>query len=521
MPTSTNTIWIDSTFDEHDVDNVVVKVECEMMRPEGIGNFSIPSNILFRARDNTFIDIQEKYTTATGVLDSYYDVSIGFLSVSNDSSYLIDNEVNSYFSYLSSSGVSDVGNKYFNNNLPLSSYKHIKSDIINGNRYYKDSNTTIEYISNSGIHLLYDLNNDYLNFTGSINASGIPIPLYDLSADLMFTYTVCNDELSNSIVNSDVDIFFAGWVDYTFVCGLCSSDETVAYPLDICVTTNNGINKFLSSDIYSVIDNRGIVGVDVYSSETDALIIDNHIDVLYGVVSPINVPIIVGNAIESHIKAEVALYSIRISDISLKPNEFIIGNNSIKFSITDDVYGVSIDDCTLYIDDVEFGIEYDVIDNGAVFSFDFNPDNFFNKESTLSFRIHAENNIGMMLDKTVYLTFGYVVEYKNSLDNRFIDGYGFSNKIAVRVDITDSSICNNKTTLGWEFESRPISNSSMSASINGRLYDADFSGLRAEIYPVSTAYFYNKDFDVVIKAKDLAGNVMDNLYINFRIEEKP
>ena len=40
MPTSTNTIWVDSTFDGGDLGEVGLTVEYELIVPDGIGNFS-------------------------------------------------------------------------------------------------------------------------------------------------------------------------------------------------------------------------------------------------------------------------------------------------------------------------------------------------------------------------------------------------------------------------------------------------------------------------------------------------
>jgi hypothetical protein len=45
--------------------------------------------------------------------------------------------------------------------------------------------------------------------------------------------------------------------------------------------------------------------------------------------------------------------------------------------------------------------------------------------------------------------------------------------------------------------------------------------LPAKIYPHSTAYFYGKEFRVVVKAKDFAGNEMVPLVSSYKIEDKP
>jgi hypothetical protein len=44
--------------------------------------------------------------------------------------------------------------------------------------------------------------------------------------------------------------------------------------------------------------------------------------------------------------------------------------------------------------------------------------------------------------------------------------------------------------------------------------------LLGQIKPLSTAYFYNKKFKLVVTAKDFNGNEMEPLILNYTIEDK-
>lgn len=148
-------------------------------------------------------------------------------------------------------------------------------------------------------------------------------------------------------------------------------------------------------------------------------------------------------------------------------------------------------------------------------------DDFNSLEGPIVFTAHAENQCGDTLEKDYYLTFGYVVEYKNVQDQLDSMDYGFDNKIAVRVTAENYASCPKLSSLAWEFESKTQNNGDLGASITGRFHAWDYSDMTASIQPHSTAYFYGKEFTVVVKAKDFAGNQMEPLNLKYRIEDKP
>jgi hypothetical protein len=99
--------------------------------------------------------------------------------------------------------------------------------------------------------------------------------------------------------------------------------------------------------------------------------------------------------------------------------------------------------------------------------------------------------------------------------------YGFGNKIIVRVTAENYASCPKISSLAWDFDSREQFNNDLGASIVGRFQAYDYGDMPAEIYPKSTAYFYGKEFRIVLNVKDFAGNKMEPLILSYRIEDKP
>ena len=87
--------------------------------------------------------------------------------------------------------------------------------------------------------------------------------------------------------------------------------------------------------------------------------------------------------------------------------------------------------------------------------------------------------------------------------------------------IIDFATCPSLDALAWEFETRPRYKRDLSASIICKRYGAETTNLSAEIYPHSTAYYYNKEFTVTINAKDFSGNAMEPYVLTYKIEDKP
>jgi hypothetical protein len=81
--------------------------------------------------------------------------------------------------------------------------------------------------------------------------------------------------------------------------------------------------------------------------------------------------------------------------------------------------------------------------------------------------------------------------------------------------------CPQVSSLAWSFDSKEQFNNDLGASIVGKAFSYEYSDVSAEIYPQSLAYFYNREFEVILTAKDFAGNEMEPFILNYRIEDKP
>ena len=120
----------------------------------------------------------------------------------------------------------------------------------------------------------------------------------------------------------------------------------------------------------------------------------------------------------------------------------------------------------------------------------------------------------------IYLNYGYSVNYPNNRFNGI--NLGHNNDIIVRVEAENLASCPLKSGYSYLFSTQDYPNSNLSASITGiRNIDLIYSNLGAKIYPLSTAFFYDKIFTVRVEATDYAGNSMEPLEFTFKIESKP
>jgi hypothetical protein len=150
----------------------------------------------------------------------------------------------------------------------------------------------------------------------------------------------------------------------------------------------------------------------------------------------------------------------------------------------------------------------------------YDPSNDFDTlEGPTVITAHGENNNGDVLEQDFNLTFGYIVEYENF--ERFGWYYGQGTQVVVRMSAENLATCPADTADAYWFETREMDRRELTAEIIGS-YSWDASeNLSASIYPQSTAYFYGKVFRVKLTAKDLAGNEMEPLEFEFKIEDKP
>lgn len=212
---------------------------------------------------------------------------------------------------------------------------------------------------------------------------------------------------------------------------------------------------------------------------------------------------------------DVELLSLKIANFSLDIDDYSFASGTICVDITDDIHNVSTADSYFIIGETETsGNTFDAIIDGYTMCFD-SPNDFADLTGATTVTVHAENDNGDILERDFYLTSGYIVEY----DNRTQD-YGFDSQVVVRGSAENLASCPNSGADAYYFTSTPKPSSDLNAMIVGRPWSE--KDLTAEITPTTdTIYFYGKVFRIEVRAKDLAGNVMEPFTFEFRIEDKP
>lgn len=94
--------------------------------------------------------------------------------------------------------------------------------------------------------------------------------------------------------------------------------------------------------------------------------------------------------------------------------------------------------------------------------------------------------------------------------------FEYDESVDVRISAENNVSCPRTATYAYIFDTRHLDNRELSASIAG----VDNSVyLSASITADSTAFFYNKVFNIVIEAKDFSGNEMEPFTFQFKIQD--
>lgn len=521
MPSSSNNIWFDSTFTNGIDTDEYVRVDYYTTAPDGIGNFNMPSVVVYPIPEHRIINIDIN----TFIEDSYdYDSIVdlyNYIDIHTTVSGIVDCEISiNLFDVLYGRGI-DVINSYFVNNYQTLSFIDICGSATIGNRYSIANDIyTYNYIPTSNITNI-TIDNLYTNFTGSIGVSGIAIPSYYGVSDIHNYIFRSDGSVTNSIESMHVDSFFAGWVDYTFLSCIISSD-CVSYMdyMRTYLTAIYGNVNCTESYVCCAVSGRSHVPSTVHSTVQSCIATQSQYQTITGRFTSNELYVSSCNVNASRLLLEVNLLSIKVSDVSLPVGSYIELGKYLYFEVTDDVYGVDSNSCFMVINDNIVSTTSEVITNGYRFLYNVNS-NDFEEGSHSKVTMTGVSNSGVTIDRSVYLTFAYVVAFNNVKELPTAIDYGFENEVVVRVEVHNEASCPTYTSDSWVFKSSAMVNRSLSANINGRLYSMDFLPINAEIIPNSTAYLYNKSMTITVDAKDLLGNRMATYKIDYRIEDKP
>lgn len=504
--------FISSTGGEQDVGS-----EFTVSPPDNIGAVSVPIESFFTDKVDTDLNY---LTELVFVPDTeYYD---NILTEYRLSSTVISGEHNIHTSVdigNTISGLYDVYNDFTSDYLK-EVYRNIFCSVVGGNELEYTEAILSEvwfWPSFSGIQ---DYIINYTNFTGDYTTiSGLPIPHKDFAFPINASINFNDTLVGNS--NTLVSLFFQGWVRFPFVLDFFACDHSIINgPTIEYLSTPNGNVSPLYSDLLSSDCKTEYIISDLYCSLVDFAEIDSEVTVISGCVTDLNCEIKSTDvSCLGFINSDIKLHPIKISKLSIECDSYINSNDYFYVDVTDDTCKVSVSGTYMEINGVRVDTNISGIEDGyrLIFYINNNLDMF---DGETEVHVHGENELGDFVDSYNYLTFGYMIEYINSPDG--FGEYSYNSRVSVRVTAEDMMSCPSDCTYGYNFYTGDLASRDLSSSIVGRYFDKDGADdLAASIYPVSTAYFYGKEFEVVLTAKDFSGNEMEPFIFRYKIQDKP
>jgi hypothetical protein len=520
---STSTVWVDATFITEPLEGQKdVRVEFYPADNDVIGDRSIP--VIYQTAEPDIlgeIDNQVEYfneTTSTS----------GLLSVAEEYYVFAPPKIEDVYISLVEffAGEKDLDSEKNVSHIYTTGYNAISGTLdkritfIAGNRIIIFNDTPVSYRAEDTASGVIDRLVNYMNFSGNTDVSGEPIPFYSLEIDVPHEYTRTTPIKNIGGVNQIVEIAFAGWISTYIGTDIYSVDQgfNEGYNYEVMISGGGVDVHYLEA--YSTTLTVSGVDFDVYCSLVDMAAIGAEAETSPGKIA--NYYYEVYSCAETHgaLNLDIDLFSIKITNFSLDVGEYTTASGFVSVDVLDDECPITTSGTYFMVDGVRVPVTFLSIQDGYRMYYD-PEDDFSSLEGPTTFTVHVENDCGKTLEQDYYLTFGYVVEYDNHPSSWQGMDYGFNNKIAVRVTAENYASCPQVSSLAWDFESKEYFNQDLGASIVGTLYNFEAGDLSAEIAPQSTAYFYGKHFEVVVNARDFAGNEMKPLILTYRIEDKP
>lgn len=518
MPNDNSHVWIDITFDPPLDGEKDIASELTLARADVIGSYSMP--VIYSTAEpvaeelSTWVSYFRELSTTSGVVnvplqyvsiesiveDGVYPVVVLF-TLTEVSSGLNDYRVVYHTGYNTISGT-------FDKVVAFTAGRNLLG-------FYDTPATYITPVSVSGIE---DRIVNYTNFSGNLTISGTPIPAHSSDFNYTVEYGDAFFEEKIGAIDTIVDVGFAGWVSFPMQADIYSCYEGYRDGYELDITSISGSLLPHYTDIYSTSLKVVYIGSDLYCALLDYSTINTDIQTLDGRIWHYDIEIFSAADKRAPITLDIDLFSIKIHNFSLDEGEYTTASGFIYVDVVDDTCPITTSGTYFKVNGIQVPTILEVIDDGYRLFYD-PVDDFTTLAGPTVFTVHAENDCGKVIEKDYYLTFGYIVSYENSILNE-ID-YGHYHKVAVRVTAENYATCPRVSSLAWEFESRSMANVDLSASITGRFHAWDDKTLPARIYPQSTAYFYGKQFRVVVTAKDFSGNEMEPLVLVYKIEDKP
>jgi hypothetical protein len=517
MPDGTNNIWVDATFVSPSDGTEEAVVDISIAEADNIGGYDVPTVYTAGEPEAAVEDFTVSVFIETSSTSGIMDTPLSYFAETGHDEEGMETALIDYVISTSISGSVSSEIKYYTGFDKLDTAIDERLSLIVGNRYDSFLHYPAVFWTYGSISGVSEFWANYTNFSGNLTTSGTPIVSYDTVIDSSQYLTLGSG--TQAVQDSTVDLTFAGWVNFPFDVDVFSVDETMSIHYNWEATTISGGMQANYLDLFCCLEDLSNLDLDVFCSAQQEIELPFETTTVSGRIGYLTLDSFSTLENKNSLNFDVELLSLKISNFSLGIGEYTEADGYITADVTDDVCLVSTSGTYFKVNGQQVLTTLSGITDGYRLYYD--PlDDFETLEGPTVFTVHAENDCGDVLEEDFYLTFGYKVEYLNHPSTNGID-YGYNNKVVVRITAEDMANCPQSSSTAYTFNSEQRKSRDLSASIIGRFYAYDFDGLPASIYPQSTAYFYGKEFEVVVNAKDFAGNEMEPLIIRYRIEDKP
>jgi hypothetical protein len=314
-----------------------------------------------------------------------------------------------------------------------------------------------------------------------------------------------------------VDVSFSGWVPNQIYFDVISSVSGTYNYIDSELTVISGAFLHNYLDVICGISGTKYIRSDMFCCLRDLSYIDYDVAVISGSVDYVDIDLWSTNFNEPYVKCDVDVFPIWFNNFYPDMDEYTQASNSIHIDVHDETYNIVTSGTYFKVDGVVVPVTFSGISDGYTMYYD-PVDDFTSFIGSTTVTAHAENDNGDLLELDYYLTSGYLVEYINK-EPQPID-FGDDNRIVVRMEAENFASCPLTTANGYWFVTENFYNQDLNATIVGVAQEGMSSyniDLSAEIYPQSLAFFYDKEFTVVLTARDFSGNELEYDF-QFKIE---
>ena len=516
------TVWIDSTFLDKKKGTPDVPAEYMVVEPDIIGSYNLPVDLYSPTPEMSFVDQQVKFGADYTMTSDHKNMGVRYIydPTTYSGLFTVPHE---YFNIASTVNSGSLTYKayYTTGYTPVSGTVDKKLIFTVGRSVDSKFNMLVDLVHYSTTSGIIEQVANYTNFSGNTNVSGEPIPFYYRESDINTEYGSLRYTQVSGGIDNYVDVSFAGWIYHALNANVYSVDEGYAsgYTLNATTLSGGGLKANYLEAAVGEVTTSGIL-YDVYCSLETMVSMYSETETIKGKIATVLSEVESCGQKFGSLTLDVNIFPIRFINFSLDIGEHTAADGLIYVDVIDESCSISVSGTYFMVDGVRAPVTLSGILDGYRMYYD-PEDDFSSLEGPTTFTAHAENECGQTLEQDYYLTFGYIAEYENHPSSWQGINYGYDNKVAVRVIAENWASCPQTSSLAWDFDSRPEFNRNLGASIVGQFHDEDASDLSAEIKPYSLAYFYGKEFEVVLTAKDFAGNEMEPFILKYRIEDKP